>query len=132
MDYLEATIEDQWRASQPKMCQEQDKKGLLRPALEQARERMSQEMVWLIRRGMQHWQAAEIALANVSLPSEEQQDTLTPDQQLFTSTPTDSSDSNQEPVQPRVLSHQEFMDGLPNFQGIRIGGKYFPNLKLKK
>ena len=132
MDYMEATIEDQWRASRPEMCQEQDKKGLLRPALEQARERMSQEMVWLIRRGTPHWQAEEIALANVSLPLEEDQATLTPDQQLLTATSINSKESNSELVTKRVLSNQEFLEGLPNFQAIRIGGKYFPNLGLKK
>ena len=132
MNYLEALIEEQWRASRPKMCQELEEKGLLRQALEEASERMVQEMMWLLRRGMQHWQSEEIALSHVSLPSEEEQAILTPDQQLLTSTPTDSNDSHPEPVQPRELSHKEFVEGLPDFQGLIINGEYFPNLKPRK
>ena len=56
-----------------------------------------------------------VTLANVSLPSEEEQATLIP-----------------EPVQKRVMSHQEFVEGLPNFQGLTINGKYFPNVKTEE
>jgi hypothetical protein len=46
-------------------------------------ERAKEEIVWLMRRGTQWWQAEEVALAPWMFPTEKEQPTLTQDQMPF-------------------------------------------------
>jgi DNA-binding PadR family transcriptional regulator len=114
------------------MCKEMEDKGLLKEAIDEAGQMVVRKMIRLLHKGEQHLRAQEVALAHVSMPSEKEPATLTQHQQTRPYMQTNSNDSKQDSDQPRVLSHQEFLEGLPNFQGIRIRGTYFPNLKLKK
>ena len=67
----------QWEVAQLK------KGGDLEAAVVWAQERAKEEYGWLLRRGVQWWQAEELALEPFMFPDEKEQKTLTQDQMPF-------------------------------------------------
>ena len=85
MSYLAKRIRRQWEAARPRMVAKLKAQGDWEEAVKWADRQATQELVWLMQRGTQWWQAEEVALAPFMLPSEKEQKTLTQDQMPFLS-----------------------------------------------